>query len=207
MFAYCNNNPVVRSDVNGRCSHVLDDDLVGVDIDGIVDAGGGGAASLVITLAFVGVMTSTRSKEETQAQSVALPTKKESISYTVYFLCASFDQSQTIIYVGRVISANFDSRMQYHRSRGRALVSRIDNLDYSTCRAIEQTGMIYYHTIHRGVPGNNQIRGISPHNSNRHIYWDALMRMANNGTYSSNHIIPLSYIMNLSEEAFLNGGV
>ena len=40
--------------------------------------------------------------------------------------------------------------------------------------------MLYFHTIHRGIPYNNQIHGISKSNKNYQIYMDAINRYANN---------------------------
>ena len=106
--------------------------------------------------------------------------------------------------MGRVLQENFSDRMSYHSSRGRDLVYYIDGLNYLTCRALEQGGMMYYHTINRDNPINNQIRGISPRNPKRHIYFDSILALIDNGLYPENSILPLSYWENLTEEIFLN---
>ena len=124
--------------------------------------------------------------------------------YTVYFLCAAGDPSKTIIYVGRVKTDNFNSRMSYHEKMGREYVDSISNLSYESCRAIEQAGMMYYHTINRDSVLNNQIRGIGPTNNKRHIYFALMQEVINRNMYPENSLLPLSYWENLTENEFLN---
>lgn len=111
------------------------------------------------------------------------------------------------MYVGRVKSDNFSARMRYHETKNRVRVFSIDGLNYEQCRALEQAGMMYFHTINREKSINNQIRGISPTNGNRHIYLAALWALANSGILKDDMIMPISYLANLTEEAFLNGTI
>lgn len=148
----------------------------------------------------------TVSATQALAEVVALAQKEDLPDlYTVYFLCKKEDVNNTIIYVGRVKTKNFDARMAYHNKRGRRLVDKIDGVNYETCRGLEQAGMIFFHTINRDDARNNQIRGISPTNKNLHKYMAALRDYINRSTYIGNEIIPLSYFANFTEEMFLNG--
>ena len=201
MFAYCSNNPVNCADPSGMCpscAAARNSDQIMTD----VLCGFGGGSSL--TLAGSAVAVGSVVQVVAQAQTLAT-TQEPKITYTVYFLCKIGDASKTIIYVGRVKSANFDARMNYHKTQGREYVASIDCLDYNTCRAIEQAGMVYFHTINRQDAIYNQIRGISPTNKNLYMYMSALWDYINSSTYTGNEFIPLSYFANLTEEAFLNG--
>ena len=171
----------------------------------MLGAGGGyydGRASAIITM---GVCATTAASLTVASVQIQKETQKE--LYTVHFLSAKGDYSNNIIYVGRVKSANFNARMQYHSSRGRQLVSTITDLSYAACRGFEQAGMMYYHTINRGKALNNQIRGISPTNGNASSYFEAIYILIASGNYSSNNILPISYLLNQAENEFLNGGL
>ena len=168
---------------------------------------GGGFGSILLTAGAVVATIDTLEQGKIKAEILAQKQEESKELYTVYFLCAAGDVSQTIIYVGRVKSKNFASRMKYHKSKGRELVDSIDCLDYSTCRALEQAGMIYFHTINRNSALNNQIRGISPLNGKRYDYMAALWNLINGSSYTGDTIMPISYFANFSEEAFLNDGL
>ena len=92
----------------------------------------------------------------------------------------------------------------YHDTKGRALKEYISGLSYEACRAFEQAGMAYYHTINRNNPLNNQIRGISPTNVKRYTYIDAVLALIENGLYPQQSILPASYWANFAENEFLN---
>ena len=206
MFSYCRNNPVKRKDVTGAsdvCYVKGFDDNPFNDWEYLVGGGGGGVGSAIASVAVVVAIDATE-KDKAKTEVLSL-TQTQSGQYTVYFLCAKDDVGKTIIYVGRVKTANFDARMAYHNSRGRLLVNRIDGLNYEACRAIEQAGMIYYHTINREAALNNQIRGVGPLNRNRLIYLAAMQLLVNSGMYTGEDCIPASYLLNLTEEMFLNG--
>lgn len=48
-----------------------------------------------------------------------------------------------------------------------------DNLSYEAARGVEQTYMLYHHTINTQNKMNNQINGISPNNKKLGIYMEA----------------------------------
>lgn len=88
----------------------------------------------------------------------------------------------------------------------RQYVYSIDGLTYDQCRFLKQAGMVYYHTINRGNPLNNQIRGISPTNPKRFNYIAAGRALAESGRLD-NTILPISYWANQTENMILNGGL
>lgn len=137
------------------------------------------------------------------AGSVTNPAKTEEDAYSVYFLKKTGDINNDIVYVGRVKTSNFNSRMSYHSGRGRELSFSIDGLDYGQCRFLEQTGMIWCHTISTDSI-NNQIRGISPTNPKRFAYFEAGKKLAENGSWLEG-IFPISYWANQTENVMLNG--
>ena len=204
MFAYCRNNPTCRIDVAGTADQLAYEDgelLNANDLEQLATGAGIGAAATIGGALGAVVYASQK------AQTYEFKESKPSSSYTVYFLCASNDPSRTIVYVGRVKSNNFSARMRYHETKGRAYVFSVDGLNYEQCRALEQAGMVFFHTINRGNAINNQIRGVSPTNGNRHIYLAVLLEMVSNGMLDDNVKIPLSYLANLTEETFLNGTI
>ena len=207
MYAYCNNNPVVFSDSSGCYIDFGYDPEIGPPL-GWGYAGLGGSAAGVST---AGAGSGSVSAADAVAAvvvgvgAVIASTKKPSDPYTVYFLCAAEDSSETIIYVGRVKTANYSKRMNYHKSVGRKLVGKIDGLSYEVCRAIEQGGMMYYHTINQNNKINNQIRGVGHRNSARSAYINAAVKLVEDGLYPNNMLLPASYWANMTEEAFLNG--
>ena len=79
----------------------------------------------------------------------------------------------------------------------------ISGLDYPNCRAIEQAGMIYHHTINTSDPLYNQIRGISPRNKSRYNYMAAIADLVFTDLYPDNSLLPVSYFENWCEEGFL----
>ena len=122
-------------------------------------------------------------------------------------MCRTGDPTNTICYVGRVKTANFASRMNYHNARGRTYVYSVSGLDYDTCRAMEHAGMMHYHCINRNDPACNQIRGIGPRNGRLTDYYRVGITYAGGGGYAFGDVIPISYWANLTEETFLNGGM
>ena len=214
MFAYCLNNPTFLCDPSGNnavtapASGYNWEWILGLLplLDGpspVLD----GLAIGVVVVAGV-LICSTSSSAETEAKAEAVVVDDTSYGpYSVYYMCACGDSSRTIVYVGRVITANFNSRMTYHNSKGRELVHAVHGLYYDECRALEQAGMMCYHTINRDSPVNNQIRGISPRNVRGKEYMSAGMKFAQSNRYKNDRFLPQSYWDNLTEEAFLNGGI
>ena len=215
MFVYCGNNPASRCDTAGTIEQKCYQETSYINFPMILKGAGGGnsgeevlstvvAYGLTCVAAYYCCVTvCTTTQELVNATQSSLSAE----GYTVYFLSSKNDTSKTIIYVGRVLTRNFDARMAYHRSKGRQLVYCITNLTYEECRAIEQGGMIYYHTINRNNESMNKIRGIGPNNKNRAQYFSALSALVNSGMYPKNALIPISYWENLSEEVWLNGSL
>ena len=205
MFAYCGNNPVVYYDPAGneRISFHYN------QFDRHSGSDGGGGVGVGIATGYILYPLYLLAKEAAEIlveglQEIYVSATPPQGDYTVYFLCAQGDTSKTIIYVGRVKTKNFDSRMSYHSKMGRQFVDSISNLSYEACRAIEQGGMMYYHTINRDSALKNKIRGIGASNSNRHLYLALIQEMINRNLYPANTLLPLSYWDNLSENEFLN---
>lgn len=200
MYAYCGNNPCNGVDPSG-CYRTYYRTTIYQGENGGVGAGIP-TGYLLYQLYLSAKDAAKQLAEELHAILVSeYPPKGD---YTVYFLCAQGDISRTIIYVGRVKTENFQSRMNYHRSMGRQYVDSISNLNYAACRAIEQGGMMYYHTINRNSELGNKIRGIGVSNSNRHLYFVLIQEMISNNLYPDNSLLPLSYWGNLTENEFLN---
>ena len=209
MFAYCVNNPVVHVDSSGASSVTAfaDESSIFAPTDDPISGGGFSSAlsTAVGSVLVFGLVSKLSEEKQAHLATLALKNKSNPGLYTVYFLCAEDDLCNKIIYVGRVKTANLQARLNYHASRGRRLVKQIDGLSYEACRALEQAGMVYYHTINREAAINNQIRGISPYNGNRYIYMAALWDILNRDLYTGESCIPYSYLANLTEEMFLNG--
>ena len=193
MFAYCGNIPVVFSDTMGysKVASLKSQS----DITRPVMMYGIAAAVCVL---------STIDQDEATPVVITKPHQTSKDQYTVYFLKELGNEDNTIVYVGRVKTANMASRMRYHRQKGRELVFHIDGLDYGECRIIEQAGMIWCHTINPNNSLNNQIRGIGPNNRNRDFYYAKGAQLADNGSWLDPYF-PISYWANQAENILLNG--
>ena len=202
MFAYCGNNPVNGYDPTGTISYRSYSDDAEL-FERMLEGGAGGLVGGVILYAGTQLISTVAEDEKLTTK---YGTSDDSNGYTVYFLCKSGDASRTIVNVGRVITENFGSRMNYHKTRGRTHVYSISGINYSQCRAIEQLGMVYYHTINRGDQMNNQIRGIRPTNGNREQYIYEMFRYLRGCSGDIFAIIPQEYIYNLTLNEFLNIG-
>ena len=181
MFAYCRNNPVSRIDPSGTYDCCFaDDDLGNILSDNIgvggrfAGAGGGSIGGRLVSSVISAAALATATSRSEPKKQVALPlveTNNETAGiYTVYFLSAK-GGSGDIIYVERVKTANFEARMTYHDSKNREPEYWINNLTYDECRFLEQVGMMHYHSIAKGLSLHNQIRGISPTNPKRFLYF------------------------------------
>lgn len=193
MFAYCRNNPVCRKDTRGIADATIYGDGELLSSDDLESRQGGGHQALVNAIGATLALT-----------AATLAKNDDDRIYTVYYLYATEGDPTKIVYVGRVKTINFKARMAYHATQGRSLSYYTSNLNYEECRAMEQAGMMWHHTINRGDPINNQIRGISPTNGNRHNYFEAIMLMIAQGIYPDSALLPLSYWENLTENEWLN---
>ena len=121
-----------------------------------------GVAGVAAKVAVASVGAATVSKTVELSSS-----RKKSGNHTVYKLV---DGSGNAHYVGS--TTNLPAREKAHKANPyRAeLDLRIikDGLSYEAARGIEQTYMLYYHTINNKM--NNQINGISPNNKKLGIY-------------------------------------
>lgn len=92
--------------------------------------------ALVLATSVVATYIYEQVKEESETA-----TKK----YTVYALK---DGTGEIVYVGRVLTKNYETRMAHHKKTGRGTpVIRIDNLTYMQCRGLEQAGILAHSTL------------------------------------------------------------
>lgn len=215
MFAYCLNNPICLVDASGAFSigGILETApgwlavaaAITACLDGPLPVADILAAATIVAVGLT-CTSSTSQKEEVVAEAAVATGSTPSGPYSVYFLCKAGDPNKTIVYVGRVKTANFDARMAYHKTKGRALVNSIGGLEYDECRGIEQAGMMHHHTINRGQPLYNQIRGVSPFNENRHSYFIAARDFCFSNSYSNTYL-PSSYWENVTENEFLNFGM
>ena len=218
MFAYCNNNPVNRIDSEGTSSAVVSaSDLNWQEILNNLSSYGSAAvagvaacgAQLLCAVMVVGVaLLCTGSEARDTTKDVAITAQAppdENRDYTVYYLRSANSPCKDIVYVGRVKTINFNARMSYHKSQGREHVKHVDGLTYSECRALEQAGMIYYHSIRRGDPAYNQINGIGPRNDEGTSYYRSLLRLTQMDP-SKDCGLPSSYIQNFLENEMLNLG-
>ena len=203
MFAYCGNNPIILRDMGGMASAIAYGDDFDIFSDPTDDplSGGGGIGVIIF------VSPAPLSPAENSAKSDAIRLQDDSSNkiYTVYFLYAANGSPDDIVYVGRVKTANMGSRMAYHRTQRRRLSFYISDLTWTQCRGLEQVGMIFFHTINRNNPMNNQIRGVGPRNSSRTLYFSAAKAFWD--TFGSNYggVMPYSYWANWTENEFLNG--
>ena len=215
MFAYCNNNPVVYIDSAGTSSAICFSEATNPFTPPTAEAGGaGGLSSVVGTLCILALtaaiadrppaLPQTKNKEE-EVVSAKDPSPED--QYTVYFLYAANGSKSVIVYVGRVKTSGYLSRMAYHASKGRLPAGAIHELSYGACRAIEQAGMIMLHTLNPGNTIYNQIRGISPANKNRYNYLAEAFDLVNSNLYPEFSILPASYWFNFAENEYLNMGL
>jgi len=171
MYAYYANNPVMFLDPSGESG------LLAL----LVSIGPVGLAAIAI-IALVAVCF--YSDEILDFVDTAIGTvasqfeKKLEKDYTVYTLV---DKGGTIRYVGRVKTANYDARMEYHETHKPGLKRgpKVDNLNYWECRGLEQLGIIAYSTgwfDESTNPHGNKINGIGIRNQNRFDYYGAAIR-------------------------------
>ncbi len=89
-----------------------------------------------------------------------------------YYVYVLIDSEKNVQYVGR--TKNLRAREiahQHNPDRAELTLNKVaSNLSYGQARGLEQTLMLYYHTINPSDPKNNQINGISPQNGNKGNY-------------------------------------
>ena len=160
LYAYCSNNPVMYSDPAG-----------GVAIAASI-------ALITITVAIAIVILSDPTVQDALSDMVNeignfIDDCSNKINnshpdeYTVYSLLDP--DTYEVKYVGR--TKNYEARMKQHKKNDKTkdliLGLKVDHLDYSTARGVEQIGIVSYNTIKLG---KNSINGVGPKNKNRLAY-------------------------------------
>ena len=189
MFIYCENNPVNRLDLEGHFWEAvwngfvqsieqvggvfaaaagisqLDGPLPGLaDLAGLAIAGG--------ALLFCAGAAAVAGIKNAAGSAKKASDKKEEKIYTVYVLK---DPAGAVQYVGR--TKNPGTRKNAHEAnparKNLLFVEEVSNLNYYEARGLEQTYMLYYHTINTANKMNNQINGISLKNPQLQRYLTA----------------------------------
>ena len=184
LYEYCNSSPVAHTDPDGKAAVSIAVGLL--SLVGSTGLGVIGSISskrklevespknkiydinpLSIAAALIGiaVITTTHSAK---IKTISQARKGNGAIYTVYYLAPT--KESPIEYVGRVMTANYNQRMRYHKAvRDMVPVDSVSGLTYEQARGMEEIGMQYYHTL-RGKFPNNIIHGISPYNPNKEMY-------------------------------------
>ena len=149
LFAYCLNNPVNRFDDTGCMSRPKAQELtLNSTYDGV-----GIAVGVVFAIAFSQTI-SQMSEVDSDGQKISIN------NHTVYLLK---DESGEVQYVGR--TKNVEKRKVAHEAnperKGLDMEIVASNLTLAEARALEQSGMLYYHTINTANKMNNQINGVA----------------------------------------------
>ena len=168
MFAYCGNNPVMFSDSSGLAQ-------VGI-LERNKNMASAGGEMLFLIPAAIGILgalgdelssawdsLSDTVADATSTVKEAVEERYESREHYVYVLK---DDQEEVQYVGRTISPvereQAHKKDKYRKDLHMEIVAR--NLTLNEARALEEAGMIYFHTIHRDreYKRNNQINGVAP---------------------------------------------
>ena len=158
LYSYCQNTPLGMADYNGHSMTLaltLTLPAIGAALSTVAAPVAIGAA-IGITAA-VTVHNVVRFKELVDAGINALEEegkKRRNSIYTVYAL----SDSEGVRYVGR--TKDYETRMKAHRKsldKGNLIDSKLgENLTYEEARGLEQTAMLYYHTL-KTAKGLNKI--------------------------------------------------
>ena len=158
MFAYCENNPVNLSDNSGH-------EAVAIGVGAIVGLVVAVAVVSYAATKFIGSIVSEKSKTADRAA------RKNEKNNSVYILK---DDKGVVQYVGR--TNNVVRRKAAHRANPDRAELEFEviasELSLQEARALEQAGMVYYHTLSTAQKMNNQINGVAPK------YWGAFKEIA-----------------------------
>ena len=181
MYAYCGNNPVNRADSKGenwRTVFAIGAVIAVVGLAALAAVPTGGtslvlagtgitvASTTIVTAANITVATGVALMSASMVTGMSEEistnhTNTQIKSHSVYFL---EDSQGNVQYVGRTV--NVKARKAAHKAsknRGHLEMNVVaKNLTYAEARALEEAGMLYYHTINTADKMNNQINGISP---------------------------------------------
>ena len=157
MYAYCLNSPLLYCDDTGTAARMWQD----------LGATGG---SIGFNTAFTYVIA----KQVAEIISDVKENIKENPSEREHFVYVLKDSKHTVQYVGRTKKP--DKRKAAHQlnpaRNGLKFIVIQDNLTLEEAKALEQAGMIYFHTINTANKMNNQINGIAQ------IKWDKYKKIA-----------------------------
>ena len=173
LYSYCQNMPVGMADYNGHSMTLtltLALPAIGAALSTVAAPVAAGAAiGITAAVTFHNVV---KFKELVDAGINALEEegkKRRNSIYTVYAL----SDSEGVRYVGR--TKNYETRMRAHRKsfdKKDLKDNKLgENLTYEEARGLEQTAMLYYHTL-KTAKGLNKINGISPKNKLANIYME-----------------------------------
>ena len=196
LFVYAFNNPIMFSDYTGNwpslstiCAVVAVAACVvavgalcvaTAGLASVAVAGGGtaliatattttalGVASTAVKVAAVATAAAVTAKtaEDTAEQVKQQVSSTKSVSHTVYALV---DSEGTVQYIGRTVNpATREAAHKANPNRADLTFTILaTGLDYDTARGMEQSLMLYYHTLNTANKMNNQINGIGPKNPN-----------------------------------------
>ena len=115
---------MLLEDLCGTAAAIAFDDNID-DFDDPIDEATSGGGGIVVVLLYD---PTTRAYAPAISDAKQLKNESTDRIYTVYFLYAKNGPSNEIVYVGRVKTENFDSRMAYHRTKGRLLSFYVSGL-------------------------------------------------------------------------------
>ena len=169
MFAYCNNNPIVFADSTGYA--LFPTSKVMSDCHGCGSAGYGSTSvsspgllvgARAVVVAAKEILTGIANISEAIAATQVV--KHLTGPHSVYVLYD--EQNDSVEYVGRTTCV--PARKAAHKRnpfRGDfRFIEVASNIPYFAARGLEQTLMLYYHTLNTSDKKNNQINGIRLNN-------------------------------------------
>lgn len=131
------------------------------------------ALAVVAVIAVIAVVTYAVTKAVVEKVQEVREERKNN-DYIVYHL---LDSEGNVQYVGRTSERNLSKTKARHKNNpyrtDLELVVAYSNLTYKEARGLEQTEMLYYHTLNALNKTNNQINGVGLSNTNRIMHLEA----------------------------------